>query len=129
MRIIPLAGAIFNISGGICIIFFLDLLSPYLTLEPSSNMIFRLFVGGTAILFGMGYINVFRNPKNHISMLMHGALLKVWAFIISVYCYLHYGLSLLMLLGFGFGNLILAILFAVYIKQNRDTVFAEKGAS
>jgi len=124
MKNIPLVGAIFNISGGICIIFLLDLLSPYLTLEPSSNMIFRLFVGGTAIIFGAGYINVFQNPKRHASMLIHGAVLKIWAFIISVFCYSQYGLSLLMLIGFGFGNLILGILFLVYIRRNSIFLFS-----
>jgi len=121
MKNIPLAGAIFNISGGVCVIFFLDLLSPFLTVDPSSNMIFRLFVGGTAVLFGVGYINVYRDPEQHVSMLKYGAALKFWAFIISIFCYFQYGLSLLMLAGFGLGNLILGIMFVAYIRQNSMT--------
>jgi len=120
MKNVPLAGAVFNLSGGICILFFLDFFGPLLNMDPSANMVFRLFVGGTAVVFGIGYINVFRDPKGYMSVLQHGAALKAWAFLISLYCFFQHDLSLLMLFGFGLTNLIFAMLFVIYIFKNKN---------
>ena len=56
MRYIILAGSIFNIACGILVIFFLNYVAPLVDFDPLGNMLFTLFVGGTAITFGIGYI-------------------------------------------------------------------------
>src|SRR5262249_52087921 len=57
-RAILLLASAYNTGGGIAIIFFLDALSPLIGFEPATNMLFRLFVGGTTITFGIAYFNL-----------------------------------------------------------------------
>ena len=79
-------------------------------MNPGS-MLFRLFVGGTAITFGIGYLNLGRGREGGTRFLYYGAGLKYWAFMISTYGYLSSDLSLQMLLAFGLPNLVFAVLF------------------
>lgn len=111
MRRILLSASLYNITGGILIIFFLDIIGPFVDFTNSGSMLFRLFVGGTAITFGIGYLNLGRGVEQRNTFLYYGAGLKYWAFIISMYCVIFSGLSLQMLLAFGLPNLVFAVLF------------------
>ena len=63
MKIVLYAAAAFNISGGLLIIFLLETIAPFVRFAPPGNMLFRLFVGGTAITFGIAYFfTARRNP-------------------------------------------------------------------
>lgn len=106
-----LSAAVYNISGGILIIFLLDWIGPFVDFTNPGSMLFRLFVGGTAITFGIGYLNLGRGRGEGSSFLYYGAGLKYWAFIISSYCFLFSDLSIQMVLAFGVPNLVFAILF------------------
>ena len=122
MRYIILAGSIFNIACGILVIFFLNYVAPLVDFDPLGNMLFTLFVGGTAITFGIGYYNVFRNPAKNLSFLYYGAGIKYWAFLIGVYCFLYHDLSLPVLIIFGVMNLVFAISFTIYIFSKRKPI-------
>ncbi len=106
-----LSAAVYNITGGILIIFLLDWIGPFVDFTNPGNLLFRLFVGGTAITFGVGYLNLGRGQEKGSGFLYYGAGLKYWAFVISVYCFFFSGLSILMVLAFGLPNLVLAVLF------------------
>jgi len=111
MKRILLSAAVYNITGGFLIIFLLDRIGPFVDFTNPGSTLFRLFVGGTAITFGIGYLNLGRGREGERGFLYYGAGLKYWAFIISTYCFLSSGLSLQMLLAFGVPNLVFAVLF------------------
>jgi len=111
MKQILFSASVYNITGGLLIIFLLDSIGPFVDFTNRGSMLFRLFVGGTAITFGIGYLSLGRGREGGTSFLYYGAGLKYWAFIISMYCFLSGGLSLRMLLAFGLPNLVFAVLF------------------
>ena len=111
MKRILLSASVYNITGGLLIIFLLDRIGPFVDFTNPGSILFRLFVGGTAITFGIGYLSLARGREGGTSFLYYGAGLKYWAFIISTYCFLFVDLSLQMLLAFGLPNLVFAVLF------------------
>lgn len=111
MKGILLSASVYNITGGLLIIFLLDRIGPFVDFTDPGSMLFRLFVGGTAITFGIGYLNLGRGREGGSGFLYYGAGLKYWAFIISTYCFLSSDLSIQMLLAFGLPNLVFAVLF------------------
>ncbi|MGA2116210.1 MAG: hypothetical protein ABSH56_15835 [Bryobacteraceae bacterium] len=117
MRITLILAAIYNISGGLTIIFFFWLVAPLLNFNDSGPGLFRMFVGGTALLFGAAYIAVLRNYPENRQLLVFGTVLKYWAFAISLFAFLTSGLSVQVLFVFGIGNLIFAGLFTHYLLR------------
>src|ERR1039457_4942881 len=115
MRITLILAAIYNISGGLTILFLLRLVAPLIYFNDSGPGLFRMFVGGTALLFGTAYIAVLRNYRENRPLLVYGTILKYWAFVISLFGFLTSSLSLQVLLLFGIGNLIFAALFTHYL--------------
>ena len=111
MKQILFSASVYNITGGLLIIFLLDRIGPFVDFTNPGSMLFRLFVGGTAITFGIGYLNLGRGREGGNRFLYYGAGLKYWAVIISTYCFLSSDLSLQMLLAFGLPNLVFAVLF------------------
>ena len=111
MKQILFSASVYNITGGFLIIFLLDRIGPFVDFANPGSMLFRLFVGGTAITFGIGYLNLGRGQERGGGFLYYGAGLKYWAFIISTYCFLFSDLSIQMLLAFGLPNLVFAVLF------------------
>jgi len=79
-----------------------------------------MFVGGTAVLFGAAYIAVLRDYRRNRPLLVCGTVLKYWAFAISLFGFLASNLSLQVLLLFGIGNLIFAVLFTHYLLRRLD---------
>lgn len=110
--------AIYNISGGLGIIFFLELLAPLVGLTPGGPLLFRLFVGGTAITFGLAYAYCARSARPQTALLAFGTGLKYWAFTAALLAYLLHDLSLTMLLIFGVANLIFALLFTAILRTS-----------
>jgi len=53
-------------------------------------------------------------------LLVYGTVLKYWAFAISLFGFLTSSLSLQVLLLFGVGNLIFAVLFTHYLLRPQD---------
>ena len=125
MRTIILLASLYNIAAGIGIIFLLhlDFVANGFGINVAAGpefMLFRLFVGGTTITLGIGYLNVFRNPSGSPSILVYGAGLKYWAFLISIYCWYSYGLSIAGLILFGLANLAFAVSFTIYLSSRRS---------
>lgn len=119
MKATLLLAALYNISGGLAILFFLPLVAPLIRFNDSGPGLFRMFVGGTAILFGAAYIAVVRNYRENRPLLVYGTVLKYWAFAISLFGFLTGNLSVQVLLAFGVGNLIFAALFTHYLLRPR----------
>ena len=117
MRITLILAAIYNISGGLAILFLLPLVAPLIQFNDSGPGLFRMFVGGTAILFGAAYIAVLRDSRKNLPLLVCGTALKYWAFAISLFGFLTGSLSVEVLLVFGVGNLIFAVLFTHYLLR------------
>jgi hypothetical protein len=122
---ILLSASLYNVSGGISIVFLLDVLAPLVGIAPG-NMLFRLFVGGTAITFGLAYLYVARSGRYREPILFFGTGLKYWAFVAAVISYAFYDLSLTMLLLFGIANLGFALLFTLILKNNATVVVPQR---
>jgi hypothetical protein len=82
--------------------------------------LFRMFVGGTAMLFGIAYVAVWRDCAQNRPLLVYGTALKYWAFAISLFGFITSTLSLEVLLLFGVGNLIFAVLFTRHLIRPRS---------
>jgi hypothetical protein len=116
-KLILNAAALYNLAGGLSIIFLLEVTGPLVGFAPDGNMLFRLFVGGTAITFGLAYGYVARTSAYGSALLAFGTGLKYWAFVASLISHLFFGLSLAMLLLFGVPNLIFAVLFSMVLRR------------
>jgi hypothetical protein len=119
------SAAAFNISGGLAIIIFLEIIAPFVRFAPLGNMLFRLFVGGTAITFGIAYFRTARMQPLDSSVLYYGTGLKYWAFAASMIAFLFAGLSIEMLVLFGCANLCFAILFTMILVSGKNPMSSE----
>jgi hypothetical protein len=120
-KLVVLAAAAYNLSGGLSILLLFDTVAPLVSLEDRGNMLFRMFVGGTAITFGLAYLHVARSGRYRDPLLRFGTGLKYWAFAAAVTAYIFHGLSLAMLLVFGIANLCFALLFTWILRSQRHT--------
>ena len=114
MQYILLGGAIFNFVGGISILVLFAKLPPQ-EMNPSDYAQYRLFTAGAAFTFSAIYFYLFQNPQYAMPFLIFGMSLKFWAFIVSILAYKRYGLPATDLISFGISNLIVAIMFAIYL--------------
>jgi len=117
MQTTLILAAIFNITGGLAILFLQRFIAPLIHFNDFGPGLFRMFVGGTAVLFGAAYIAVWRDYRQNRPLLVYGTALKYWAFAISLFGFLKSDLSLQVLLLFGVGNLIFAVLFTHYLLR------------
>ena len=120
-KIVLASAAIYNVSGGVGIIFFLGILAPLLGFDPGSNMLFRLFVGGTAITFGLAYAYLLRSGTYRAPLLLFGTGLKYWAFVAALVAYFFFGLPASVLVLFGLLNLLFAVLFTIVLMQAQSS--------
>ena len=120
MRTTLILAAIYNITGGVALLFLPRLIAPLIHFNDSGPGLFRMFVGGTAVLFGAAYIAVLRDYRRNRPLLVYGTVLKYWAFAISLFGFLTSSLSLQVLLLFGIGNLIFAALFTRYLLRPQE---------
>jgi hypothetical protein len=95
-------------------------LRPLVRFDNSGPALFRMFVGGTAMLFGIAYVAVWRDCAQNRPLLVYGTALKYWAFAISLFGFITSTLSLEVLLLFGVGNLIFAVLFTRHLIRPRS---------
>ena len=84
MKTTLIFAAAYNIFGGVAIIFFLEFLGPRIGFTDWGNMLFRLFVGGAATAFGIGYFAASRNLERNRTVVVYGTGIKYWAFVISL---------------------------------------------
>lgn len=126
MQITLFLAAAYNIIGGLTILFFLPFVGPLIQLHDYGHPLFRLFVGGTAVLFGTAYIAVATNYHANRPLLVYGTVLKYWAFAISLWLFLASDISVAILVSFGCGNLAFAVLFTYHLWQRagRESVKA-----
>ena len=117
MQTTLILAAIYNIIGGVTILFLLRLIAPLIHFNDVGPGLFRMFVGGTAGLFGVAYMAVWRDFRQNRPLLIYGTVLKYWAFAISLFGFLTSTVSLQVLLLFGVGNLIFAVLFTRYLLR------------
>jgi hypothetical protein len=115
MEYILLVGALFNFLGGISILVTFAALPAPEKRSPADYAQYRLFTAGTAFTFAAMYYYLFQNPQFAMPFLIFGMCLKFWAFVVSVLSYSRYGLFTKDLIGFGVSNLVVGILFAVYL--------------
>jgi len=120
MQTTLILAAIFNIAGGLAILFLQRFIAPLIHFNDPGPGLFRMFVGGTAVLFGTAYIAVWRDYRKNRPLLVYGTVLKYWAFAISLFGFLTSSLSVQVLLSFGVGNLIFAVLFTHYLLQPQN---------
>jgi hypothetical protein len=120
MQTTLILAAIYNIVGGVTILFLFGLIAPLIRFDNSGPALFRTFVGGTAVLFGIAYIAVWRDCQQNRPLLVYGTALKYWAFAISLFGFITSTLSLEVLLLFGVGNLIFAVLFTRHLIRPRS---------
>ena len=118
MQTALILAAIYNIIGGVTILFLLRLVAPLIHFNDFGPGLFRMFVGGTAALFGAAYIAVWRDFRQNRPLLVCGTVLKYWAFAISLFGFLTSDLSLQVLLMLGIGNLIFAALFTRHLLRS-----------
>ena len=111
MRVTLVAAAAYNILGGVGILLLLPSIAPIIHFDPTGPALFRMFAGGTAVLFGIAYLAVCKDYRRNRPLLVCGTALKLWAFAISVFGYVTSALSWEVLLLFGVGNLMFAVLF------------------
>ena len=88
MRTTLILADIYNISGGVALLFLPRLIAPLIHFNDSGPGLFRMFVGGTAVLFGAAYIAVLRDYRRNRPLLVCGTVLKYWAFAISLFGFL-----------------------------------------
>ena len=117
MQTTLILAAIYNIIGGVTLLFLLRFVAPLIHFNDFGPGLFRMFVGGTAVLFGVAYLAVLRDYPRNRPLLAYGTVLKYWAFAISLFGFLTSSLSLQVLLLFGVGNLIFAVLFTHYLLR------------
>ena len=70
---------------------------------------------GTAFTFSAMYLYLFLNPQYVMPFLIFGMCLKFWAFVVSLLSHRMYGFPTKGLIQFGVTNLVLGVLFAVYL--------------
>ncbi len=122
MQTTLILAAIYNIAGGITILFFLVLVAPLISFHDYGPPLFRMFAGGTAVLFGAAYLAVRKNYARNRPLLLYGTVLKYWAFAIALYGFVFLDISLAVLLSFGCGKLIFAVLFTYYLVTHKPTI-------
>jgi len=123
METILLIGSLFNFAGGMNIFFSVFMRFPMAfpevpgpdEIKPADYMLFRFFTAGTAFTFGSIYLYLFYHPQYAVPFLIFGMALKYWAFIAAVAAYQRYRLPKIVFVNFGLGNLMIAILFSVYL--------------
>ena len=75
----------------------------------------KLFSAGTAAVFGTMYLFLFFEPHYVVPFLIFGAALKTWAFVLSAVLHRLRRLRLQEFIFFGVSNLVVAVLFWIYI--------------
>lgn len=85
------------------------------TINPSDYVLFRLFTAGAAATFGSLYLYLFVHPEHVVPFLIFGAALKYWAFLASAIAYARYQLPKRTFILFGCANLLVAVLFTLYL--------------
>lgn len=128
MKYILLAGSIFNIIGGCNILLSIIVRFPYGfaripcadEIVPPDYMQYRLFTAGTALTFGAMYYYLYRNPEYAFPFLIFGMCLKYWAFLSGMFAYYRYRLPKDCLISFGVSNLIVAVLFSIYLLMGNN---------
>ncbi len=115
MHYILLGGAIFNFLGGVSILVMFASLSGLEKAKPSDYEQYRFFTAGTAFTFSAMYFYLFLNPDYAMPFLIFGMCLKFWAFVVSLLSHTRYGLPTKDLFSFGVSNLVVGLLFAIYL--------------
>lgn len=115
MRFILLLGAAYNFFGALPLLATATrtLAAPPGPADKTLNLI--LFAAGTAVVFGSMYVYLFFNPSLVFPLLMFGAALKTWAFLLSLYLHSKQRMLRSAFLQFGVGNGIIAAMFWIYI--------------
>lgn len=75
----------------------------------------KFFTSGTAAVFGSMYLYFFFNPSSAMPFLIFGAVLKTWAFILSVFLFLQNKMQRKAFFEFGIANGIVGAAFWYYI--------------
>ena len=116
-------GAVFNYIGGMSILSSMFTTIPYSfpklpgrhEINPDDYVLYRLFAVGTAFCFGSLYLYLYVRPQYAFPFLLFGMALKYWAFAASVIAHLKFRLPMPVLIVFGFGNLLVALMFSFYL--------------
>lgn len=123
MKVILLIGAVVNALGGISILSSMFSTVPYSfpklparsAINPNDYLLHRLFTAGTAFCFGSLYLYLYIHPEYAFPFLIFGMALKYWAFLSSLIAYVKSDLPVHLFVSFGLLNLIIALMFSVYL--------------
>lgn len=83
--------------------------------SPGDYEQLKLFVAGTAAVFGSLYLYLFIEPQHVVPFLIFGAGLKSWAFVLSVLLRIRGRLDAEPFWTFGVSNLVVAVLFWILL--------------
>ena len=112
-------GAIYNIVAGIAVVVVDDWYLDWTGLMPAFHPLLQMFIGGTALVFGLGYLRAVNQPVELRALVVHGMWLKKWAFIASLYSFVLGTVSLPFFVSFGVTNLLLAFGFHGWLAQTK----------
>lgn len=84
---------------------------------PMGNIWETQFIGGIAVVFSLIYFSFFRRePEEDMLYLVYFfAFGKFWVFVSGIICYLYYDMPLNFMLVLGVGDLVMGLLFVLYI--------------
>jgi len=90
--------------------------------DPRSNLLLGIFSSGVIMAFGGGYLcTYFWDPQN-LSLLVLGIVVRCWAFISSLYCFLKKNISLQLFIFIGLEAMLFAIAFTMYVISRWNTL-------
>ena len=139
-KLFLLGAAIYNIGGGLAslllvISILMGFYKPSLSLQNSELelvfqllLLFSLFFGWVAIIFGIGYLQSARGKAPARTFLLYGGAIKYWVFVIGAvfYCRLpdveFFGFRLpdVAFVGGGLMNLLFAVMFTILLIRKAD---------
>ena len=76
--------------------------------DPRSNLLLGIFSSGVIMAFGGGYLYTYFWEPQNLSLLVLGIVVRCWAFISSLYCFLKKNISLQLFIFIGLEAMLFA---------------------
>jgi hypothetical protein len=90
--------------------------------DPRSNLLLGIFSSGVIMAFGGGYLYTYFWEPQNLSLLILGIVVRCWAFISSLYCFLKKNISLQLFIIIGLEAMLFAIAFTMYVISRWNTL-------
>jgi hypothetical protein len=89
---------------------------------PRSNLLIGIIHSGVDMAFGSGYLYTYFWEPQNLFLLVLGIVVRCWAFISSLYCFLKKNISLQLFILIGLEAMLFAIAFTMYVISKGDTL-------